>query len=125
MAIQIELSPPIEEKLKSKAELLGKSLNDLILSILEEEVESEIITDSEEYLLQKVNLGISVEQWNRYHSLIEKRDATQLTTEEHQELIHLSDVIEERNAERLPYVFQLAEKKNISPESLVQELGLK
>ncbi|MEM1327982.1 MAG: hypothetical protein AAGI23_18630 [Bacteroidota bacterium] len=124
MSIQIELSSPVEEKLKSKAAQLGKSLNDLIVEILQEEVKNEVDTTSESYLLQQVNLGIPIEQWHRYHSLIEKRNAVQLTTEEQQELIHLSDTIEERNAERMSYIFELAAKRQVAPESIIQELGL-
>lgn len=124
MLVNIELSVPIEKKLQYKANKLGKSLNELILEILREEAENEVVEESEEYLLQQVSLGIPVEKWNRYHALIALRNAEQLTVEEHQTLIHISNEIETRNARRMPYIFRLAALRHVSPESLIQTLGI-
>jgi len=124
MAINIKLAPPIEERLKHKANRLGKSLDELILEILQEEAATEDFVATEEVLLQQVILGIPPEHWERYYALLKARDESRLTEVEHEELIRLSNEIEERNAKRMPFVFQLAEHRNTSPEALMQELGI-
>jgi hypothetical protein len=48
-----------------------------------------------------INLGISEEVLQRYLLLLKKRDREQLTSDEHEELITISDEIELANAERV------------------------
>lgn len=124
MLINIELAPSIQEKLNNKANQLGKALEEIIVEMIEEKVQEETEVKTKEDLLQKVNLGMSTDKWERYHELIPIRDAEKLTKEEHQELMAISDEIEERNAERMPYVFQLAALEGIRPELIIQQLGI-
>jgi hypothetical protein len=124
MSINIDLDPPMVRRLREKAEQLGKTLDEYILELLQKEVVEEDEMSREEFLLQQVNLGISAEKWERYYTLIESRDKELLSEAEHEELLQLSDEIERRNAERLPYIFELARYKSISPEQLIADLGL-
>lgn len=124
MSINIDLDPPMVKKLQEKAEQLGKTLDEFILDLLQKEVILEDNVSREDFLLQQVNLGISPEKWERYYELIEFRDKGSLSKVEHEELLQLSDEIEMRNAERLPYVFELARYRSVSPEQLIAELGL-
>jgi len=48
-----------------------------------------------------IDLGISEEVLQRYLLLLKKRDREQLTSDEHEELIAISDEIEIANAERV------------------------
>jgi predicted DNA-binding protein len=124
MSINIDLDPPMVRRLREKAEQLGKTLDEYILELLQKEVVEEDEMSREEFLLQQVNLGVSAEKWERYYTLIESRDKELLSEAEHEELLQLSDEIERRNAERLPYIFELARYKSISPEQLIADLGL-
>lgn len=124
MSIHLQLEPALESSLRQKASLLGKSVDELILQILEKETQPEKETIREDYLLQKVNLGIAVSKWERYHQLLKTRDLEQLEEQGRQELISISNEIEVRNAARMPYVFELANLRAISPEVLIQKLGL-
>jgi len=124
MSINIDLDPPMVRRLREKAEQIGKTLDEYILDLLQKEVVKEDEMSREEFLLQQVNLGISSEKWERYYTLIESRDKESLSEAEHEELLQLSDEIERRNAERLPYIFELARYKSISPEQLMADLGL-
>ncbi len=82
------------------------------------------VTEDEAHLLAKVNEGFSTEFWARYRLLIAQREAQTITEEERQELIGLSDQIEAKNAERVPYLFALAERRGLSLPELIDHLGL-
>jgi hypothetical protein len=75
-------------------------------------------------LLSKINLGISSNEWERYHELVARRKAETLTPDEQIELIALSDRLEEVNAQRIGYLAELARLRNTSLEALIRELGL-
>ncbi len=78
----------------------------------------------ESELLQKINRGIPEPGWQRYKTLSELRDAEKLTTEEHKELIRLSDEIEMFNVERIEYLIELAQLRNQSLPDLMDDLGI-
>lgn len=123
MLINIELPTDVKEKLDDKARHLGKALEDLIIEILEETAAAEEVK-KRDHLLQKVTLGIDPKKWERYYQLIAVRDEEQLTEEQHKELIAISDEIEMRNAERMPYVFQLAALEGTQPELIIEQLNI-
>ena len=75
-------------------------------------------------LLQKINLGFSEDEWERYHALIEKRDDEVITSEELEELIALSNELEKANAHRLSHLIELADYRQISVKALMEELGI-
>ena len=65
----------------------------------------------EAQLLVQINEGFSDEFWARYRALITRREAHALTEPERIELIGLSDRVEAKNAERLPYLLALAQRR--------------
>jgi hypothetical protein len=62
--------------------------------------------------------------WARYHDLIARRQAATLTSEEQQELITLTDVIEMANVARIAAAAELAHLRNTTLDALLRELGL-
>ena len=70
-------------------------------------------------------LGLPAEVWRRYDELKARRDAAELTPAEHQEILAISDCIEDLNARRMESVLELARLRNVSVESLMEDLGLK
>lgn len=129
MTLTIELTPDIEKQLRSEAAKMGMDANRYIVNTLEERLRqlraaSSHLSREESELLQKINLGIAEEKWRRYRDLIAKRRAETLTTEEHQELIALSDQIEQANARRIGYLAELATRRKLSLETLMRELGI-
>ncbi len=80
---------------------------------------------AEAELLQKINLGLSEQQWQRYRELIAKRRAETLAAEEQKELVTLSDQIEQANARRMENLIELAKLRQVSLESQMSELGIK
>ena len=83
------------------------------------------LTTSETELLKEINRRLPARQVARYRELVGKRDAGTLTTDEHRELCELSDWLEERNAERLGHVADLARLRGVALSEMMDRLGLK
>jgi pantothenate kinase len=67
---------------------------------------------------------LSQNTWQRYHHLIDKREAETLTASEQTELITISDQIEMANARRMESLVKLAQLRQTSLEELMSRLGL-
>ena len=130
MTISLEIPPDIEAELREEARKASLDTDTYILKALREHLRQSQkqpphLTKGESELLQKINLGLSETEWQRYHKLITKRRSETLTEDEKQELIALSDRIEEANARRIEALVELAELRGTSLEAVMDELGIK
>jgi hypothetical protein len=73
---------------------------------------------------KQIDLGISAQTWERYRELKNRRDAEALTEAEHDELIAISDQVEEANVRRMRNLVELARLRGISLDELMQQLGI-
>ncbi len=78
----------------------------------------------ESELLRRINHGIPAPVQKRYDELIEKRDARTLTSEEYEELLHLTDQVELSDATRVEHLVELAGLRRQPLNLLMQELGV-
>lgn len=127
MSVTIHLPTDLEKRLKQRAAAEGVHLDDYIVKTLEAQVSSDTILNSKQrelVLLKKINLGIPTETWERYNDLIEKRQEELISPEELEELIEITTRIEAANAERMPYLVELAQLRQVSLETVFQQLGL-
>ncbi len=129
MSITIDIPKELEDNLRAKARVAGMDIHQFIERLLRKEAHIEEshqvqLPKDEAELLKKINLGLSKEEWERYYGLIEKREAETLTQSEHEELIQLSDKIEEANANRIRFLADLALLRGISLSALMEELGI-
>jgi hypothetical protein len=76
-------------------------------------------------LLQGIYQGVPLEIQQRYDELREKLHTETLSPDEHQELIELTDVMEQYNVDRLEKLIQLTKIRNVSLDELMQQLNLK
>jgi hypothetical protein len=60
-----------------------------------------------------------------YNELIAKREAETLTSDEHQNLLRLTEQIEKLQAQRIEYLADLAQIRGISLTALMENLGIK
>jgi hypothetical protein len=128
MSITINIRPELEEILKQMAIQEGKGVDSIIIELLEGQLLSDPNSgrkNIEMELLRKVNLNITVETWERYYTLIEKREAEILTEAEYQELLALTDKIEIANANRIENLILLSKLRKVSVEELMEELGIR
>jgi hypothetical protein len=68
---------------------------------------------------------LSLEVRKRYSELIAKRDAETLTPTEYDELLRLTDDVENWQAQRLGYLAELADLREMPFRALVKQLGIK
>ncbi|MBI3360158.1 MAG: STAS/SEC14 domain-containing protein [Chloroflexi bacterium] len=125
--VQLEAQLSASELLKAVTQLSQRELDQFVsqVIVLTAQRRAPSLPHSEAELLQKINLGLSAEQWQRYRALVAKRRAETLTADEQQELITYSDQIEKANARRIAYLIELAKLRQTSLEALMNELGIK
>jgi hypothetical protein len=82
------------------------------------------LSQAESELLLTINEGIPAATQQRLDTLIAKRQAHTLTRGEHQELLQITEQIEQRDAERLQHLIELAALRHVTLDALMQQLGL-
>jgi len=83
------------------------------------------LSHNEAELLLKINQGISPDLEQDYQNLIDKRNQEVLTDAEYQELIKLTDIVENYQAQRLEYLVKLAQLRQVSLSDLMTQLEIK
>jgi hypothetical protein len=124
-AITLNLSPELDQELRTEAARQGLEPDRYIIHTLQERLQAKPAAESTESdLLQQINVGFSAETWTQYHVLIAKRQAETLTSEEHEHLIQMSDRLENLNVLRIQALIQLANLHNQPLSDLMQTLGI-
>jgi len=127
MTLVLELPPEIELKVREVASAEGLD----VMAFLREMTEAGLrhydparpLTEVD--LLARINRsGFSEAFWEHFRALAAKREAGTLTPEEHKELLWHTEQTEYRNAERLPYLFQLAALRGMTVQALMTQLRL-
>lgn len=80
---------------------------------------------SEIGLLQAIYQGVPIAIQQRYDELRECLHEETLTTDEHQELLKLVDVVEQYTVDRLEKLIQLSKLRNVPLDELMEQLNLK
>lgn len=129
MTITLELPTEFEAQIREEAEKADLDTQAYIVEALREhlrqtQIRPPHLPKTESELLQRINLGLSQADWQRYHDLIARRRAETLTPEEQKELIAFSDRIEEANARRMAHLVDLARSRQTSLETVMEELGI-
>lgn len=132
MTIRLEISPDLEQQIKQAAAQAGLTVDAYILESVTKRLpvrrrrHSSVphLSAEEADLIQTINQSLSQFQWLRYRELVTKRQAETLTAQEHEELIVLSNQIEEANANRIEYVARLADIRGKTLPGMMKELGL-
>jgi deferrochelatase/peroxidase EfeB len=124
--INLTLSPELEQRLRTETLKQGLEPDLYILNTFQEHLQPSIPTSqpTEADLLQQINIGFSAQTWEQYHTLIAKRRAETLSPEEHDQLIQLSNRLENLNVARIQALIQLANLRNQTLEDLMQNLGI-
>jgi hypothetical protein len=130
MTLTLKIDPTLEQRLREQAAKRGVNPDSYAVAAIEEKLllDSRLpapITHEESELLTRINFGLPEETWERYDQLTEKRRAEKLTTEEHRELMRITNAIEEDHARRLGLVVQLARLRHVPLEALIEQLGVK
>lgn len=76
-------------------------------------------------LLEKINEGMSADEWMRYEALNNKLHEETISPDEHQELLQLIDHIEQADAERMKNLIELARIRKTSVDALLSQLDIR
>ena len=132
MALTIELPSNIEQQLLQGATQKGVSLENYLLQLIsnatnapKKTIKKKAISElSENELLRKINLDITETEWTTYHRLTSLRKADKITESEYAQLIELGEKIENANVVRLKYLVALSQKRKVSLDKVMADLGL-
>ncbi|MBI1279037.1 MAG: STAS/SEC14 domain-containing protein [Anaerolineaceae bacterium] len=122
----IHIQTSVEQLLDSVAQLPPDelaSLTEKIIALRASHAAPHVERDEAELLLQ-INRDMPSEIRHRYDELIHKRQAETLSDDEHAELIDLTQQFEQREAERVTALANLARLRQISLPDLMTVLGI-
>jgi hypothetical protein len=125
--LQVKTELPFEELLKAVEQLSLPDLEKLMAQViaLQAQRKAPYLTKIETELLLKINQGLPPDVQTRFDTLVAKRQAETLTSEEHQELLNLTDQLEKADTQRVKYMAELAQLRGISLSTLLKDLGLR
>jgi len=125
--VQVRAQLPTDELLRAVGQLSQPELERFVDQLLALRAQRRVpaVSQKEADLLHKINQGIPKTIQIRYDELIEKRQAETLTPEEHQEILGLTETIEGLETERLEYLTELAELRNVTLRHLMAQLGIR
>ncbi|WML92271.1 hypothetical protein RCF98_08000 [Thiothrix lacustris] len=125
--VQITTQASTEELLRSVASLPAAELEQFVTRVLalRARLKAPTIPDQEANLLRNINTGLSATQQQRFADLNHKRQEETLTDEEYQELLLLIEEMETKNVERIQNLSLLAQLRQVSLTTLMQNLGIK
>lgn len=124
--VQVQSQVSLDELLNGVGQLSLPELERFVMQAIAllAQRKSPSLTKDEAELLIKINQGLPLDVQERYDELVAKRKAEALTTDEHQELLHLVDLIERSDAERVKCLADLARLRGTSLMSVMEDLGI-
>jgi hypothetical protein len=116
-----------KELLQAAEQLSGQELDELVSNLLHLRAQrvAPCLPETEDGLLQQINAALPSNERRRYRQLIEKRRATTLSPQEHEELLRLTEQEERHNLGRVEALAKLAALRKKPVRDLMADLGLK
>ena len=129
MTLNLNIDPTLERRLREQAARRGVEPDSYAVAAIEEKLQldarpSSRLTEQESDLLSQINTGLAEETWLRFDQLVAKRKNESLTSQEHEELMRLTNSIEEDHARRIGLLGKLAMVRNVPLETLMRDLGI-
>ena len=117
----------IDEMLKGVAQLEPNELEQVVNKLLALQARQRAISLSktETDLLEQINQGLPQTVHLRYDELAAQLQEETITPPEHDELLRLTDQIEQADVERLRALIALAQLWQVSLDTLMDQLGLR
>jgi len=125
--VQVQAQLSTDELLKAAGQLSQTELEQFALQIvaLRARRQAPSLPQGEAELLLKINRGLPPAVQKRYDELVAKRRAESLTSDEYDELLRLTDQIENLEARRVEYLAELARLRQTSLTELMEDLGIR
>jgi len=125
--VKVEIQLLSSELLKAVEQLNQSDLEQFVSQViaLQAQRKAASLPQAEAELLVKINQAIPLDIQQHYNELIAKREAETLTSDEHENLLRLTEQIEKLQAQRIEYLADLARIRGISLTALMENLGIK
>ncbi|MEZ4710792.1 MAG: hypothetical protein R3A44_26580 [Caldilineaceae bacterium] len=121
--IQLTSAVSVNELVDGLERLSTPDLEEIVSKVLALQAKrrASSLPKSETELLQKINQGIPINVQTRFDELNKKRSEETLTDAEHRELLVLIEEIEQADVQRINYLSQLAQLRNVSVRELIKQ----
>ncbi|MBI4769783.1 MAG: STAS/SEC14 domain-containing protein [Chloroflexi bacterium] len=125
--VQIEAQLPTDELLKAVGQLSQPDLEQFVFQViaLRARQQAPSLPRAESELLLKINEGVPSDIQKRYNELITKRQGETLTADEYDELLQLTQQVEETEVRRVECLAELARLRRTSMTALMENLGIR
>jgi hypothetical protein len=125
--IQVEARLSSRDLLEAAEQLDPAELHHLVTQLLGLRARRQAprLSAAEADLLLRINQGLPDELRRPYQALIAKRRAQALTADEHAELLRLSGQVEQREADRLEALTELARLRGTTLREVLDALGIR
>lgn len=127
MTVVLDLPPQVESRMREAAEAEGVDTSTYVsgamAALLPFPAAPASMTERE--LVEETNRGFSEAFWERFRTLVRRRQAETMTREEQQEAIRMTDQTEARAVERLQCLIELAKRRDTSVRQLMTEMGIR
>lgn len=124
--VQLEAQLSVEQLFKAVQQMPQHELEKFVAWVLALRAQyyTPVLSEAESVLLLKINKGLPFDVQRRYDELTEKRWDETLTPEEYQELLQLTEQVEKLHVERVEYLCKLADLRQVSLRTLMDELNI-
>ena len=124
--VQVEARLSTDELLKAIAQLSQIEFEQFSFQIiaLRAQRQAPSLPQDEANLLIKINQGVPPKVQERYNELVDKRRAESLMSDEYDELLRLTNQVENLEARRVKYLAELARLRGLALTELMKNLGI-
>ena len=124
--ISIEAQVSTDQLLRAVERLPAQELASFVAQVvaLRAQREAPHLSQSETRLLLLINQSLPDQTQRRLDELVAKRQAETITPQELQELIQITDQIEQRDVQRLTALLELAQLRGTTLDALMETLGI-
>lgn len=124
--VKVEIQMSSEELLKAVSQLSLPDLEQFVTQViaLQAQRRANNLPQIEAELMLQINQGIPSNIQKQYDELIVKRQAETLTTDDHKQLLNLTEQIEKLQAQRIKYLVELSRIRRVSLTELMEGLGI-
>ena len=113
--VKVETELSTDKLLKAVGQLNKSELEQFVSQVIDLRAQRlvHILSQDEAQLIMKINQGLPPEVQKRYDELIDKRREESLSSDEYDELLCLTDQIENLEARRMEYLSELARYRKV------------
>ncbi|WP_414544237.1 STAS/SEC14 domain-containing protein [Nostoc sp. CCY0012] len=124
--VKLEVQLSSAELIKAVEQLSHEDLEQFVSQVimLQAQLKASNLQKSEAELLLKINQGVPLDIQNYYNELIVKRENETLNSDEYQELLRLTEQIENLQVQRIEYLAELSRLREKSLTELINDLGI-